>query len=139
MASFEKSKTLPSQSCNNLGSVFPIFDSLCDRIWLLYSNDTQRGRCLHVLHSINKYLTVKLMDNLISQSSTGGKSLFCEPKLAILQVSVHASLKPTHCNHMMKKLLSDWLKCIYNCPVKGEPSHSLKLKETQVNMSAEAV
>ena len=61
------------------GSVFPIFDSLCDRIWLLYSNDTQRGGCLHMLPSCNKYLTVKLTDNLISQSSTGGKSSFCEP------------------------------------------------------------
>ena len=38
-------------------------------------------------------LTLKLMDNLISQSSTGGKSPLCEPELAILQVSVHASLK----------------------------------------------
>ena len=61
------------------GSVFPIFDSLCDLIWLLYSNDTQRGRCLHMLPSFNKYLTAILMDNLISQSSMGGKSSFCEP------------------------------------------------------------
>ena len=56
-----------------------------------------------MLPSINKYLTVKLMDNLISQSSTGGKSLFCEPKLAILQVSVHASLNSMHCDHMTEK------------------------------------
>ena len=54
-----------------------------------------------MLPSINKYSTVKLTDNLIFQSSTGGKSLFCEPKLAILQVSVHASLKSEHCNHVM--------------------------------------
>ena len=101
------------------GSVFPIFNSLCDRIWLLYSDDTQRGRCLHMLPSINKYLTVKLMDNLISQSSTGGKSSFCKPKLAILQVSVHTSLKPVHCDHVMEKLLSDWLKCILKLPHQG--------------------
>ena len=55
-----------------------------------------------MLPSINKYLTVKLTDNLISQSSTGGKSSFYEPKLAILQVSVHASLKSTHCDHVME-------------------------------------
>ena len=50
-------------------------DSLCDQIWLLYSNDTQRGGCLHMLPLFNKYLTVKLTDNLISQSSTGGKKI----------------------------------------------------------------
>ena len=38
-------------------------------------------------------LTLKLTDNLISQSSTGGNSSFCESESAILQVSVHASLK----------------------------------------------
>ena len=101
------------------GSVFPIFDSLCDWIWKLYTNDTQRGGCLHMLHSFNKYLTVKLTDNLISQSSTGGKSSFCEPQLAILQVSVHASLKPVHCDHVMEKLLSDWLKCVLKLPCLG--------------------
>ena len=58
-----------------------------------------------MLPSFNKYLTVKLMDNLISQSSTGGKSSFCKPALAILQVSVHASLKSMHCDHVTKKLL----------------------------------
>ena len=72
-----------------------------------------------MLPSFNKYLTVKLMDNLISQSSMGGKSSFCEPRLAILQVSVHASLKPAHCDHMMEKLLSDWLKCILKLPHQG--------------------
>ena len=46
-----------------------------------------------MLPSIKGNLTLKLMDNLISQSSTGGKSSFCEPELAILQVSVHVSLK----------------------------------------------
>ena len=46
-----------------------------------------------MLPSIKENLTLKLTDNLISQSSTGGKSSFCEPELAILQVSVHASLK----------------------------------------------
>ena len=110
------------------GSVFPILDSLCDRIWLLYSNDTQRGRCLHMLHSINKYLTVKLTDNLISQSSTGGKSSFCEPKLAILQVSVHASLKPVHCDHVMEKLHSDWLKCILKLPHQGRALSLTQIK-----------
>ena len=72
-----------------------------------------------MLPSINKYLTAKLTDNLISQSSTGGKSSFCEPKLAILQVSVHASLKSVHCDHVMEKLLSDWLKCILKLPCQG--------------------
>ena len=72
-----------------------------------------------MLHSINKYLTVKLTDNLIFQSSTGGKSLFCKPKLATLQVSVHASLKPVHCDHVMEKLLSDWLKCVLKLPCQG--------------------
>ena len=72
-----------------------------------------------MLHSFNKYLTVKLTDNLISQSSMGGKSSFCEPKLAILQVSVHASLKPVHCDHMIERLLSDWLKCILKLPHQG--------------------
>ena len=38
-------------------------------------------------------LTLKLTDNLISQSSTGGNSSFCESESAILQVSVHVSLK----------------------------------------------
>ena len=52
------------------------------------------------------------MDNLISQSSTGGKSSFCEPELAILQVSVHASLKYVDCDHVTRKLLSDWSRCI---------------------------
>ena len=46
-----------------------------------------------MLPSIKKNLTLKLTDYLISQSSTGGKSSLCEPELAILQVSVHASLK----------------------------------------------
>ena len=100
------------------GSVFPIFDSSCDRIWLLYSDDTQRGGCLHMLPVI-KYLKVKLTDNLISQSSTGGKSSFCKPKLAILQVSVHASLKSAHCDHVTEKLLSDWLKCVLKLPRQG--------------------
>ena len=101
------------------GSVFPIFDSLCDQIWLLYSDDTQRGGCLHMLPSINKYLTVKLTDNLISQSSTGGKSSFCKPKLAILQVSVHASLNSVHCDHVIEILLSDWLRCVLKLPHQG--------------------
>ena len=101
------------------GSVFPIFDSSCDRIWSLYSDDTQRGGHLHMLPSVAKYLTVKLTDNLISQSSTGGKSSFCKPKLAILQVSVHTSLKSVHCNHVTEKLLSDWLKCILKLPCQG--------------------
>ena len=48
-------KPCPPWSCNNLGDVFPIFDSLCDRIWLLYGNDTQRGRCLHILPSFNSF------------------------------------------------------------------------------------
>ena len=100
------------------GSVFLIFDSLCDRIWLLYSNDTWSWS-LHVLPSFNKYLTVKLMDNLISQSSTGGKSSFCESWLANLQASVPASLKPVHCDHIMEKLLSDWLKCVLKLPHQG--------------------
>ena len=72
-----------------------------------------------MLHSFNKYLTVKLTDNLISQSSTGGKSSFCEPKLAILQISIHASLKPAQCDHVVEKLLSDWLKCILKLPRQG--------------------
>ena len=38
-------------------------------------------------------LTLKLTDNMISQSSTGGNSSFCKSESAILQVSVHASLK----------------------------------------------
>ena len=38
-------------------------------------------------------LTLKLTDNLISQSSTGGNSSFCESESAILQVSVYVSLK----------------------------------------------
>ena len=59
------------------------------------------------------------MDNLISQSSTGGKSSFCKPWLAILQASVHASLKPVHHNHVMEKLLSDWSKCILKLPHQG--------------------
>ena len=59
------------------------------------------------------------MDNLISQSSTGGKSSFCEPELAILQVSVHASLKSTHCDHVTRKLLFDWLRCILKLPCQG--------------------
>ena len=65
-----------------------------------------------MLPSIIKYLTVNLMDNLISQSSKGGKSLFCELELA----SVHASLKSMHCNHVTRKLLSDWLRCILKLP-----------------------
>ena len=71
------------------------------------------------------------MDNLISQSSTGGKSSFCEPKLAILQVSVHASLKTTHCNHVVEKLLSDWLKCVLKLP---HPGRALSL--TQIERDA---
>ena len=59
------------------------------------------------------------MDNLISQSSMVGKSSFCEPWLAILQVSVHVSLKPAHCDHVMEKLLSDLLKCILKLPNQG--------------------
>ena len=69
-----------------------------------------------MLPSIIKYLTVKLTDNLISQSSTGGKSSFCEPEVAILQVSVHASLKSVHCDHVTRKLLSDWLRCVLKLP-----------------------
>ena len=69
-----------------------------------------------MLPSIIKYLTLKLTDNLISQSSTGGKSSFCEPELAILQVSIHASLKSMHCGHVTGKLLSDWLGCILKLP-----------------------
>ena len=101
------------------GSVFSIFDSLCNRIWSLYNGDTQRGRCLCMLPSIKEYLTFKLMDNLISQSSTGGKSSFCEPGLAILQVSVHASLKYMRCDHMTRKLLSDWSRCVLKLPCQG--------------------
>ena len=52
--------------------------------------EVDASRCLP---SIKENLTLKLMDNLISQSSIGGKSSFCESELAILQVSVHASLK----------------------------------------------
>ena len=110
------------------GSVFPIFDSSCDQIWLLCSNHTQRGRCLHMLPSFNKYLTLKLMGNLILQSSMGGKSSFCEPRLAILQVSVHASLKPTHCGHVMEKLLSDWLTCILKLPYQGRALSFTQIK-----------
>ena len=124
MASFEKSKTLPPQSCHNLGECPSQFLTPCAiEFGYFYSNDTQRGGCLHMLHSINKYLTVKHMDNLISQSSTGGKLSFCEPKLAILQVSVHASVKPAHCNHMMEKLLSDWLKCVLKCTHSNQKRH----------------
>ena len=81
-----------------------------------------------MLPSINKYLTVKLTDNPISQSSTGGKSSFCEPELAILQVSVHASLKFAHCDHVMEKLLSDWLKCVLKLPRQGR---TLSLTQNQ--------
>ena len=42
---------------------------------------------------LKKNITLKLTDNLISQSSMGGNSSFCESESAILQVSVHASLK----------------------------------------------
>ena len=75
--------------------------------------------CHCVILCINKYLTVKLTDNLISQSSTGGKSSFYDPKLAILQVSVHASLNSAHCDLMTEKLLSDWLKCVLKLPCQG--------------------
>ena len=68
------------------------------------------------------------MDNLISQSSTGGKSSVCEPELAILQVSVHAFLKSAHCNHMTKKLLSDWLRCVLKLPCQGR---TLSLTQNQ--------
>ena len=68
------------------------------------------------------------MDNLISQSSTGGISLFRKPKLAILQVSVHASLKFAHCDHLMEKLLSDWLKCVLKLPHQGR---TLSLTQNQ--------
>ena len=59
------------------------------------------------------------MDNLIFQSSTGGKSSFCKSWLAILQVSAHASLKTAHCDHVMEKLLSDWLKCVLKLSHQG--------------------
>ena len=119
-ASFNESeKPCHHRAATTWGSVFPIFDSLCDRIWSLYNGDTQRGRCLHMLPSIKEYLTLKLMDNLISQSSTGGKSLLCEPELAILQVSVHASLKCMHCDHVTRKLLSDWSRCVLKLPRQG--------------------
>ena len=72
-----------------------------------------------MLPSIKEYLTLKLTDNLISQSSTGGKSSLCEPELAMLQVSVHASLKCAHCDHMTRKLLSDWPRCILKLPRQG--------------------
>ena len=39
--------------------------------------------------------------------------------LAILQVSAHASLKTMHCDHVMEKLLSDWLKCILKLSHQG--------------------
>ena len=119
-ASFNESeKPCHHGAATTWGSVFPIFDPLCDQIWSLYNGDTQRGECLHMLPSIKKYLTLKLTDNLISQSSTGGKSSFCEPELAILQVSVHASLKCAHCDHVTRKLPSDWLRCILKLPHQG--------------------
>ena len=81
-----------------------------------------------MLPSIKGYLTWKLTDNLISQSSTGGKSSFCEPESAMLQVSVHASLKARivimwseNCSLIGR---GDYL----NCPVKGEPSQSLRIQ-----------
>ena len=92
-----------------------------------------------MLPFINKYLTVKLTDNLTSQSSTGGKSSFCKPELAILQVSVHTSLKSVHCDHVTEKLLSDWLKCILKLPCQGRTLSSTQNQETQVDMAAEAV
>ena len=86
-----------------------------------------------MLPSIMKYLTVKLTDNLISQSSTLGKSLFCKPELAILQVSVHPSLKSGHCNHMTRKVHTK------TAPLRENPLTHSKSKEMQVNMAAEAV
>ena len=83
VASFEKLKTLPPRSCNNPGECLPNFQLLVWSNLATLQQDTWRGECPHMLHSFNKYLTVKLMDNLTSQSSMGGKSSFCEPKLAI--------------------------------------------------------
>ena len=120
VASFDESqKPCHHGAATTWGSVFPIFNSMCDQIWSLYNSDTQRGECLHMLPSIKEYLTLKLTDNLISQSSTGGKSSFCEPESAILQVSVHASLKSVHCDHMTRKLLTDWLRCVLKLPHQG--------------------
>ena len=119
-ASFNESeKPCHHRAATTWGSVFPIFDPLCDRIWSLYNGDTPRGGCLHMLPSIKEYLTLKLTDNLISQSSTGGKSSLCEPELAMLQVSVHASLKCMHCDHVTRKLLSDWSRCVLKLPHQG--------------------
>ena len=115
----ESEKPCHHGAATTWGSVFPIFDPLCDRIWPLYNGDTRRGRCLCMLPSIREYLTLKLMDNLISQSSMGGKSSFFEPELAILQVSVHASLKCAHCDHVTRKLLSDWSSCVLKLPCQG--------------------
>ena len=86
-----------------------------------------------MLPSIKEYLTLKLTDNLISQSSTGGKSSRCEPELAILQVSVHASLKCVHCDHVTRKL------CTKTALSRENPLNQSESKETQVNMAAEAV
>ena len=119
-ASFNESKKpCHHRAATTWGSVFPIFDPLCDQIWSLYNGDTQRGGCLCMLPSIKEYLTLKLTDNLISQSSTGGKSSLCEPELVMLKVSVHASLKCMHCDHVTRKLLSDWLRCILKLPRQG--------------------
>ena len=71
-----------------------------------------------MLPSIKENLTLKLTDNLISQSFTGGKSSFCKPELAILQVSVHAS-QSMHCDHVTRIRLSDWSRCILNLPHQG--------------------
>ena len=117
-ASFNESeKPCNHRAATTWGSVFPIFYPLCNRIWSLYNGDTQRGGCLRILPSIKEYLTLKLTDNLISQSSTGGKSSLCEPELAMLQVSVHAFLKCAHCDHMTRKLLSDWPRCVLKLPL----------------------
>ena len=64
-------------------------------------------------------LSLKLMDKLISQCPTGGNSSFCESESAILQVSVHASLKSMHCVHVIRTLLSDWMRCALKLPHQG--------------------
>ena len=95
------------------GSVFPIFDSLCDRIWLLYNDDTQRGGCLCMLTFINKYLAVKLTDNLISQSLHGRKIIILRGWVSHLPSFCVCFSKICALHyHVIRNPPSDWSRCV---------------------------